>query len=83
MKKGASKYLIEHHLEESMPGDDYESLSICTPHGEYDAYQIDIDYSNVSFKDIDMIGHLDDKNGVRKLPDKIHERTKSKQERNE
>jgi hypothetical protein len=82
MKKGSSKYVMEHDLEESMPGDDYESLSIFPPHGEHDAYQIDIDYSNVSFKDIDMIGHLDDNNGVRTPPDKIHERTKSKQERN-
>jgi hypothetical protein len=83
MKMGASKYVMEHNLEESMSGDDYESLSICPPHGEYGAYQIDIDYSNVLFKDVDMIGHLDDNNGVRKPPDKIHERTKSKQERNE
>jgi hypothetical protein len=30
-----------------------------------------------------MICHLDDNNGVRKPPDKIHERTKSKQERHE
>jgi hypothetical protein len=30
-----------------------------------------------------MIGHLDDNDGVRKPPDKIHELTKSKQERNE
>jgi hypothetical protein len=30
-----------------------------------------------------MIGHLDDNKGVRKPPDKIHERNKSKQERNE
>jgi hypothetical protein len=30
-----------------------------------------------------MIGHLDDNNRVRKPPNKIHERTKSKQERNE
>jgi hypothetical protein len=35
------------------------------------------------FKDIDMICHLDDNNRVGKPPDKIHERTKSKQERNE
>jgi uncharacterized protein YacL (UPF0231 family) len=32
MKKGASKYVMEHDLEESIPGDDYESLSICTTH---------------------------------------------------
>jgi hypothetical protein len=83
MKKGASKYVMEHDLEESMPDDDYESFIICPPHGEYDAYQIDIDYSNVSFKDIDMIGHLADSNGGRKPLDKIHERTKAKQERNE
>jgi hypothetical protein len=69
--------------KESMPGDDYESVSICPPRGEDDTYHIDIDYSNVLFKDIDMIGHLDDKNGGREPPDKIHERTKSKQERNE
>jgi hypothetical protein len=56
-----------------MPGDEYESLSIFPPHGEYNAYQIDIDYSNVSFKDIDKIGYLDDNNGVRKAPDMIHE----------
>jgi hypothetical protein len=36
MKKGASKYLMEHDLQESMPVDDYESLSIHPPHGEYD-----------------------------------------------
>jgi hypothetical protein len=83
MNKGASKYLMEHDLEELTSGDDDESLSIRPQHGEYDAYQIDIDYSNISFKDIDMIGHLDDNNGVRKPPDKIHERTKSKQERSE
>jgi hypothetical protein len=83
IKKGASRYVMEHDLEELTPGDDDESLSIRPPHGEYDAYQIDINYSNVSFKDIDMIGHLDDNNGVGKPPDKIHERTKSKQERNE
>jgi hypothetical protein len=83
MKKSASKYVMEHDLEELTPGDDDESLRIRPPHGEYDAYQIYIDYSNVLFKDIDMIGHLDDNNGVRKPPDKIHERTKSKQERNE
>jgi hypothetical protein len=83
MKKGASKYVMEHDLEESLPGDDYESLSICPPHVEYDAYPIDVDYSNVSFKYINMIGHFDDKNGVNKPPDKIHERTKSKQECNE
>jgi hypothetical protein len=70
---------MEHHLEESMPGDDYESLSICPPHRKHDAYQIDIDHSNITLKDINMIGHLDDNNGVRKPPDKIHERTKSKQ----
>jgi hypothetical protein len=80
MKKGASKYVMEHDLEELTPGDDDESFSIRPLHGEYDAYQIDIDYWNVSFNDIDMIGHLDDNNGVRKPPDKIHERTKSKQE---
>jgi hypothetical protein len=62
------------------PGDDDESLSIRPPHGEYDVYQIDIDYSNFLFKDIDMIDHFDDNNGVRKPPDKINERTKSKQE---
>jgi hypothetical protein len=83
MKKGASQYVMEHDLEESMPGADYESLSICPPHGEYNAYQIVIDYSSVLFKDIDMIGHLNDNNGVRKPPDKILERTKSKQKRNE
>jgi hypothetical protein len=82
MKEGVSNYIMEHDLEESMPGDDYDSLSIYPPHGEYDAYQIDIDYSNVLFKDINMIGHLDDNNRVRKPPDKIHELTKSKQERN-
>jgi hypothetical protein len=76
MKKGTSRYVMEHDLEELTPGVDDESLSIRPPHGEYDAYQIDIDYSNVSFKDIDMIGHLDDNNGVRKPPGKIHERTK-------
>jgi hypothetical protein len=78
MKNVASKYVMEHDLEESTPGVDYESLSIRPPHGEYDAYQIDIDYSNFSLKDIDMIGHLDDNNGVRKPLDKTHERTKSK-----
>jgi hypothetical protein len=83
MKKGASKYVMEHDLEESMPGDDDESLRIRPPYGEYDAYQIDIDYLNVSLKYINMIGRFDDNNGVRKPPDKIHERTKSKQERNE
>jgi hypothetical protein len=83
MNKGASKYVMVHDLEESMPSDDYESLSICPPHGDYDSYQIDIHYSNVSFKVIDMIDHLDNNNGVRKPPDKIHELTKSKQERNE
>jgi hypothetical protein len=83
MKKGASKHVMEHDLEELTPVDDDESLSIRPPHGEYNAYQIDIDYLNVSFKDIDMIGRLDDNNGVRKPPDKIHERTKSKQECNE
>jgi hypothetical protein len=82
MKKGASKYVMEHDLEELRQGDNDESLSIRPPQGEYDTYQIDIDYSNVSFKDIDMIGHLDDNNGVRKPPDKIYERTKSKKERN-
>jgi hypothetical protein len=30
-----------------------------------------------------MICHLDDNNGISKPPDKIHERTKSKKERNE
>jgi hypothetical protein len=49
MKKGASKYVMEHDLEESTPGNEYESLNIRPPHGEYDAYQIDIDYSNVLF----------------------------------
>jgi hypothetical protein len=83
IKKGASKYVMEHDLEELTPGDDDESLSIRPLHGKYNAYQIDIDYSNVSFKDIDMIVHLDDNNGVSKPPDKIHERTKSKQERHE
>jgi hypothetical protein len=83
MKKGASKYVMEHDLEESMPGDDYESRNIRPPHGEYDPYQIDIDYSNVLFKDIDMICHLGDNNGVRKPPDKLHERIKSKQDRND
>jgi hypothetical protein len=83
MKKGASKYVMEHDLEESTPGVDYESLNICPPHGEYDAYQIVIDYSNVLIIDIDMICHLDDNNGVRKPPDKIHERTKPKQDCNE
>jgi hypothetical protein len=82
MNKGASKYVMEHDLEELTPGDDDESLSIRHPHQKYDAYQIDIDCSNVSFKDIDMIGHLDDNNGVKKRPDTIHERFKSKQERN-
>jgi hypothetical protein len=43
MKKGPSKYVIEHDLEESTPGDDYESRNIRPPHGEYDQYQIDID----------------------------------------
>jgi hypothetical protein len=52
------------------------------PHREYNSYQIDIDYSNVLFKDIDMICHLDDNNGIGKPPDKLHERTMSKQERN-
>jgi hypothetical protein len=66
MKNGASKYVMEHVLEESMPGDDYESRNIRPLHEEYDAYQIDIDYSNVLFKNIDMIGHLDDNNGVKK-----------------
>jgi hypothetical protein len=33
MEKGASKYVLEHDLEESMTGDDYESLNICPPHG--------------------------------------------------
>jgi hypothetical protein len=70
MKKGASKYVMEHDLEEWTPGDDDESLSIRPPHGEYDAYQIDIDYSIVLFKDIDMIGHLDDSNGVCKPPER-------------
>jgi hypothetical protein len=83
MKKGALKYVMDHDLEESMPGDDDESLSIRHPHRDYDAYQIDIDYLNVSLKYIDMIGHFDDSNGVCKPPDKIHERTKAKQERNE
>jgi hypothetical protein len=46
MKKGASKYVMENDLEESTQGDDDESLSIRPPHGEHDAYQIDIDYSN-------------------------------------
>jgi hypothetical protein len=64
MKKGASKYEMEHDLKELTPGDDDESLSIRPPHGEYDAYQIDIDYSNILFKDIDIIRHLDDNNGV-------------------
>jgi hypothetical protein len=82
MKKGASKYVMEHDLEESTPGDDNESLSIRPPHQEYDAYQIDIDYSNALLKDIDMICRFDDNNRVGNAPDKIHERTKSKQERN-
>jgi hypothetical protein len=77
MKKGASKYAMEHDLEELTPGDDDESLSIRPLHGEYDAYQIDIDYSSVSFKDIDMICYLGDNNSVRKPPEKLHERTKS------
>jgi hypothetical protein len=34
MKKGASKYVMEHDLEELTPGDDDESLSISPPHGE-------------------------------------------------
>jgi hypothetical protein len=75
LKKGASKYVMEHDFEELTPGADDESLSIRPPHGEYDAYKIYIDYSNVSFKDIDMIGRFDDNNGVRKPADKIHERT--------
>jgi hypothetical protein len=83
MKKCASNYLMEHDLEELTPGDDDESLSIRPPHQESDSYQIYIDYLNVSFKDIDIIDHLDDNNGVKKPPAKIHERTKSKQERNE
>jgi hypothetical protein len=64
-------------------GDDYESLSIRPPYGEYDAYTIYIDHSNVSLEYIDMIGLLDDNNGVRKPPDKIDELTKSIQERHE
>jgi hypothetical protein len=67
MKKGAPKYVMEHDLEESTPGGDYESLNICPPHGEYNAYQIDIDYSNDLFKDIDMICHLDDNNVLESL----------------
>jgi hypothetical protein len=59
IKRGALKNVTEYDLEESMSGGDYESLSICPPHGDYDAYQIDIDYSNVLFKDIDMICNLD------------------------
>jgi hypothetical protein len=43
MKKGTSKYVMEHDLEELTPGDDNETLSIRTPHQEYDTYQIDID----------------------------------------
>jgi hypothetical protein len=82
MKKGASKYVMEHDIKESTPGDDDKSLSIRPPHQEYDAYQIDIDYSNALFKDIDMICHLDDNNRVGKPPDKIHECTKSKQDCN-
>jgi hypothetical protein len=77
--KGASMYVMEHDLEESTPGDEYESLNMRPLHGEYDAYQIDIDYSNVLFKDIDRICHLDDNNGAGKPPNKIHEHTKSKQ----
>jgi hypothetical protein len=69
MNKGASKYVMEHDLEELTPGDDDESLSIRPPHRESDAYQIYIDHSRVSFEDIDLIGHLDDNNGVRKPPD--------------
>jgi hypothetical protein len=83
MKKGASKYVLEHDLEESTPGDDYESHNIRPPRGEYDSYQIDINYSNVLFKDIEMICDLDDIISIGKPPDKLHERTKSKQERNE
>jgi hypothetical protein len=75
--------VMEHDIEESTPGDDYESLNIRHPRGEYDLYQIDIDYLNVLFKDIDMICHLDDNNGIGKPPDKLHERTKSKHEPNE
>jgi hypothetical protein len=33
MKKGASKYVLEHDLEESTPGDDFESLNIRPPYG--------------------------------------------------
>jgi hypothetical protein len=33
MKKGASKYVMERDLEESTPGDEYESLNIRPPHG--------------------------------------------------
>jgi hypothetical protein len=32
MKKDASKYVMEHNLEESTPGDEYESLDIRPPH---------------------------------------------------
>jgi hypothetical protein len=46
MKKGASKYVLEHDLKESTPRDVYESLNIRPLYGEYDSYQIDIDYSN-------------------------------------
>jgi hypothetical protein len=49
----------------------------------YDGSQIYIDYSIFLFKDIDMICHVDDNNGVGKPPDKLHECIKSKQERNE
>jgi hypothetical protein len=34
MKKGASRYVMEHDLEELTPGVDDESLSIRPPHGE-------------------------------------------------
>jgi hypothetical protein len=46
-KNGLSNNVMEHDLKDSTPGDDYESRNIRPPHGEYDAYQIDIDYSNV------------------------------------
>jgi hypothetical protein len=51
MKKSASNYVMEHDLEEPTPGGDYESLSICPPHGENDAYLFH--YSNVLLIDMD------------------------------
>ena len=81
-KMDSLTYLAQNHLEEVTASDESYCISIRNPNGEYDLYRENTIISNVVVDEIDTTRHLDEGKGAGKLPYKLRERNRSRQEHN-